>query len=150
LREQILKLDDGSKMVRITNDQIVQLIKEKFKGTPFEVIHERKDEGSVYILQSAMMIMCVEKSGLVKISFHVAVRCDIAYRIIMELREIVEIKDVEVTNVFYYDERESKLYYGVEAEQKMLADLRVAVLNEFMHEQTELMMLRNMRSPYVC
>ena len=148
MREQILKLD-GSKMVRITSDRVVELIEEKFKGTSFEIIHKKKD-GDKQVLQCSMMLMCVERDKKVKISFHVAVRCDIAYRIIMELREIKEIKDVNVANVFYYDERESKIYYGLEAEQKMLTDLRVAVLNEFMHEQTELMMLKNMRTPYIC
>lgn len=149
MREQILKLD-GSKMVRITGDVIVELIEKKFEGTPFEIIHKRTEEGNMYILQSSMMIICVEKGKLVKVSFHVDVRCDVAYRIIMKLKEIEEIKSVDVANVFYYDPRNSKVYYGIEAEEKMLIDLRVAVLNEFMSEQTELMMLKNLRTPYVC
>jgi hypothetical protein len=148
MREQILKLD-GSEMVKITGDSIVHLIEEKFKGTPFEVVHKRKDE-NMYVLQSPMMLICVEKGRSVKVSFHVAVRCDVAYRIVMKLKEIQEIKEVDVANVFYYDPKESKVYYGLDAEQKMLTDLRVAVLNEFMTEQTELMMLKNMRTPYVC
>ena len=147
MAEQILK-SDGCKMSRVTNEYIVQIIKDKFKGTSFEVVHERKGENGVYILQCPMMLICVERNRAVKLSFHVAVRCDVAFRIVKDLEEIVEIKSVDVANVFYYDEKQSKLYYGVEAEQKMLTDLRFAVLNEFIHEQTELMMLKNMKSPY--
>ena len=149
MAEQILKPLDGSKMIRLTTEYIAHLIKDKFKGTAFEVIHERKGENGIHVLQSAMMLICVERGRAVKISFHVAVRCDIAFRIVNDIKGIEEIKSVDVANVFYYDEKESKIYYGLEAEQKMLVDLRIAVLNEFMHEQTELMMLKNMRSPYV-
>jgi hypothetical protein len=96
------------------------------------------------------MIVAVEKDKIVKVSFHVAVRSDIAYQVIMKLKEIKEIKSLHVSTVFYYDVRDFKVYYGSEAEQRLLTDLRVAILSEFMHEQTELMMLKNMRTPYVC
>jgi hypothetical protein len=68
----------------------------------------------------------------------------------MKMKEIKEIKSLDISSVFYYDVRDFKVYYGSEAEERMLTDLRIAVLNEFMHEQTQLMMLKNMRPPYVC
>jgi len=145
--EQILKLDGRSEMGKIL-PQLIQLIERKFEGTSFEILHHRKDE-NVYILQNPMMIVCVEKN-IVKVSFHVAVRSDVAYHIIMKFKEIEGIKSLDVANVFYYDPKESKVYYGLEAEKKMLTDLKSAVLTEFVHEQAELMMLRNMKSPYVC
>jgi len=147
--EQILKLD-GSKMIKISTDRVIDLIEEKFKDTSFEIVHRSEDENNVHILRNPMMIVAVEKDRMVKVSFHVAVRSDIVYQVIMKLKEIKEIKSLDISAVFYYDVRDFKVYYGNEAEQRMLTDLRVAILNEFMHEQTQLMMLKNMRTPYVC
>jgi hypothetical protein len=146
--EQILK-SDGSKMVRMSNNLVIQLIEEKFKDTPFEIVHRVKDNGD-YILQNPMMIAVVEKSRTVKVSFHVAVRSDITYQTIMKFKEIKEIKSLNISAVFYYDVRDFKVYYGNEAEEKLLIDLKTAIISNFMHEQTQLMMLKNMRSPYVC
>jgi len=144
--EQILKLD-GSKMVRISTDLVIDLIEDKFKGTSFEIVHRKKDENNVHILQNPMMIVAVEKGGIVKVSFHVAVRSDIAYQTIMKFKEIKEIKSLNISPVFYYDVRDFKVYYGNEAEEKLLIDLKTAIISNFMHEQTQLMMLKNMRSP---
>ena len=147
--EQILKLD-RSKMIRISSDRIIQLIEEKFKDTPFEIVNKTRDENNIDILQNPMMIISVEKGRIVKISFHVAVRSDVVYQIIMKLKDIEEIKSLDMATVFYYDIRESKMYYGNEAEHKLLTDLRSAIINDFMHEQTLLMNLKNMKTQYVC
>jgi hypothetical protein len=150
--EQTLKqtLNQGrSKMIRITPDRIIQLIEEKFEGTPFEIFNKIKDENNVHILQNPMMIISVEKGRIVKVSFHVAVRSDVAYQIIMRLKDIEEIKILNIATVFYYNVKESKMYYGNEAEHKLLTDLRFTIINDFMNEQTQLMMLKNMKTPYV-
>jgi len=146
--EQILKLD-GSKMVRISADRVVQLIEDKVKGTPFEIIHRVIDKNSLHVLQSSMMVASVDKGGIVKVSFHVAVRSDVVYQLVTRLKEIEEIKSLDIS-VFYYDPRELKMYYGSDAEQKMLTDLKSAIIGQFMFDQTELMMLKNMKVPYVC
>jgi len=146
--EQILKLD-GSKMIRSTIDHIVEIIEEKFEGTPFKVVHKTTDKNDIRILQNPAMMIAIQKGGMLKVSFHVAVRSDVVFQIITKLKEIEEVKNVDL-NVFYYDVKQMKMFYGVEAEEKMLADLKYAIINEFMIEQTQLMMLKNMKLPYVC
>jgi hypothetical protein len=137
-------------MTSLTVNRVIHVIEEKLKGTPFEIMFKTKSEDNIYILHNPMMIISVEKGRLVKVSIHVAVRSDIASRVVMSLKEIEEIKSLDISTVFYYDVKELKMYYGSEAEEKLLMDLKIAIINDFIHEQTQLMMLKNMKVPYVC
>jgi len=147
--EQTLK-STGSQMVRMTSSYIVSLIEEKFKGSEFEIQHISRGSSGEFILQNSMMIISIDKTKAVKVSFHVAIRFDVAYMLVLKIKEIEQIKDLQMSAAFYYDSKELKVYYGNEAELKMFHELKVKIINDFIHEQTELMLLKNMKLPYMC
>lgn len=146
--EQTLKAATREKMTKIT-DNLIQLIKDKLKGTMFEINCTSKNENNV-IMYSDFAIIKISKGKGVSVSFHATIRSDIAHTIFLKLKEIKSIKDVDITPAFFYDEKEPKVYYGNEAEEKLVSELRRSFITDFVNEQTQIMILRNFRSPYVC
>lgn len=146
--EQTLKAKTRDKMTKIT-DNLIQLIKDKLKGTMFEINRTTKDEKNT-VLYSDLAIIRISKEKAITISFHAIIRSDVAYVIFLKLKEIKSIRKVDIVPAFFYDEKGPKVYYGNDAEERLVNELRRNFINDFVNEQTQIMILRNFRSPYVC
>jgi hypothetical protein len=146
--EQTLK-SSRDKMTKTINDQLVEQIKESLQGTLFEIDLTKKDERGI-LLAAPTIVVRIDKTKNVSISFHVTIRSDVAHSIFTKLSEIKSIKKLEMSQAFYYDDKSPKVFYGNEAEEKIIDFMKKIIINDFVNEQTQLIILKNFKTPYVC
>ena len=149
IQEQTLK-PDGEKMSKSVTDMLVENIKEALQGTLFEIVMVEKDNKGTFVLAAPTIVVRIDRMKHVNVSFHVTIRSDVAHLIFMKLKEIKSIKKLEMTQAFYYDDKSPKVFYGNEAEEKIIDFMKKCIVNDFINEQTQLIILKNFRSPYVC
>jgi hypothetical protein len=128
----------------------VNRVVKKLKKLDEEIINQyEKDD--VYILCTKMMILiCEEKTKILKIFFHAGARPDESAQITLDLQTIKGIKHVYVSDVFLYVDNMENVITGYKAFDIFENNIKQNILDEFIKEQNELHYLMNCQIDSVC